>query len=94
MPTALKVLEMRKPPRAYHGWQDAIHRTLTNQERTKARLAAARARVRLGGQPKVAAVEAKVALARKLHADKGLEIDNICQTLRISRSTLYRYARL
>jgi predicted DNA-binding transcriptional regulator AlpA len=38
--------------------------------------------------------DAKVVLAMKLHADKGLDIDDVCQTLQISRSTLYRYARL
>ncbi len=64
------------------------------QERTKAGLAAARARGRNGGRPKVAAEETKVVLAKKLHADKSVEIDDICQTLRISRSTFYRYVRL
>ena len=64
------------------------------QERTKAGLAAARARGRHGGRPKVAATEAKVVLGKKLHADKSLEIDDICRTLRLSRSTLYRYVRL
>ena len=64
------------------------------QERTKAGLAAARARGRLGGRPKVTADEAKVVLAKKLHQDKSLDIDDICQTLRMSRSTLYRYVRL
>jgi DNA invertase Pin-like site-specific DNA recombinase len=64
------------------------------QERTKAGLAAARARGRFGGRPKVAATEAKVVLAKKLHADKSLDIDDICKTLRLSRSTLYRYVRL
>ena len=64
------------------------------QERTKAGLAAARARGRNGGRPKVAAEEPKVILAKKLHADKSLEIDDICKTLRISRSTFYRYVRL
>jgi hypothetical protein len=29
-----------------------------------------------------------------LHADKSLEIDDICKTLRISRSTFDRYTRL
>ena len=38
--------------------------------------------------------EAKVVLAKKLHVDKSLEIDDICKTLRISRSTFYRYVRL
>ena len=33
-------------------------------------------------------------LAKKLHADKSLEIDDICKTLRLSRSTFYRYVRL
>ena len=64
------------------------------QERTKAGLAAARARGRNGGRPKVTAKEARVVLAKKLHADKSLDIDDICKTLRISRSTLYRYVQL
>ena len=64
------------------------------QERTKAGLAAARARGRNGGRPKVTAKEARVVLAKKLHADKSLDIDDICKTLRISRSTLYRYVRM
>ena len=64
------------------------------QERTKAGLAAARARGRNGGRPKVTANEARVVLAKKLHADKSLEIDDICKTLRISRSTFYRYVRM
>ena len=38
--------------------------------------------------------EPKVVLANTLHADKTLEIDDICKTLRISRSTFYRYVRL
>ncbi|MFH1919516.1 MAG: recombinase family protein [Planctomycetota bacterium] len=61
------------------------------QERTKAGLAAARARGRNGGRPKIDASDAKVVMAKKLHADKSLEIDDICKTLRISRSTFYRY---
>ncbi len=64
------------------------------QERTKAGLAAARARGRNGGRPKITAAETKVLLAKKLHADKSLEIDDVCQSLRISRSTFYRYVRL
>ncbi|MFH1922624.1 MAG: recombinase family protein [Planctomycetota bacterium] len=64
------------------------------QERTKAGLAAARAHGRNGGRPKIEANDAKVVTAKKLHADKSLEIDDICKTLRISRSTFYRYVRL
>ena len=64
------------------------------QERTKAGLAAARARGRNGGRPKITTQETIVVLAKKLHADKSLEIDDICRTLRISRSTFYRYLRM
>jgi len=64
------------------------------RERTKAGLAAARSRGRNGGRPKVTADDTKVVLAKKLHADKSLEIDDICKTLRISRSRFYRYVRL
>ena len=64
------------------------------QERTKAGLAVARARGRNGGRPKIGANEARVVLAKKLHADKRLGIDDICSTLRLSRSTFYRYVRL
>ncbi len=64
------------------------------QERTKAGLAASRARGRTGGRPKITSGEAKVVLAKQLNADKSLEIDDICKTLRISRSTFYRYVRL
>ena len=64
------------------------------QERTKAGLAAARARGRMGGRPKTSPQDAKVRLAKTLLADKSLEVDDICETLKISRSTLYRYANL
>jgi len=64
------------------------------QERTKAGLAAARSRGRNGGRPKVTADDPKVVLAKKLHADKSPEIDDICKTLQISRSTFYRCVRL
>jgi DNA invertase Pin-like site-specific DNA recombinase len=64
------------------------------QERTKAGLAAARTRGRHGGRSPVTAGEAKVVLAKKLNADKTLDIDDVCKTLRVSRSTFYRYVRL
>ncbi len=59
-------------------------------ERTRAGLDAARARGRKGGRPKLLDPR-KVAMARALHADKGNSIDDICKTLHVSRSTLYRY---
>ena len=64
------------------------------QERTKAGLAAARARGRHGGRPGLTNEAAKVRLAKQLHGDKTLSIDEICETLGISRSTYYRYVRM
>ena len=63
------------------------------RERTRAGLAAARARGRRGGRPKAAALSdaRKVALAQALYADKAHSIAEICRTLGVSRSTLYRY---
>jgi DNA invertase Pin-like site-specific DNA recombinase len=63
------------------------------QERTMGGLASARARGRLGGRPPVNLDEAKVRAAHKLHDDRTLNIDDICSTLHISRSTYYRYVR-
>src|SRR5438132_3216066 len=65
------------------------------RERTKAGLAAARARGRKGGRPKAQTLNTpkKVALAQSLYDDKTNTIDEICQTLHISRATLYRYIK-
>jgi DNA invertase Pin-like site-specific DNA recombinase len=60
------------------------------RERTKAGLAAARARGRQGGRPKKLDIR-KAAMAQRLYTDKGNSIDDICKTLGISRATLYRY---
>ena len=48
----------------------------------------------VAGRPKTSPKDAKVRLAKTLLADKSLEVDDICETLKISRSTLYRYANL
>ncbi len=64
------------------------------QERTKAGLASARARGRLGGRPPMDLDEAKVRAARKLHDDHTLNIDEICKTLNMSKSTYYRYVQM
>jgi DNA invertase Pin-like site-specific DNA recombinase len=61
------------------------------QERTKAGLAAARARGRTGGRPPLSPNDAKVMLATKLFADKSVDLDDICATLKISKTTLNRY---
>src|SRR6266478_4407286 len=63
------------------------------RERTNAGLQAARARGRLGGRPKAKTLNTskKVTLAQSLYDNKNNTIDEICKTLNISRSTLYRY---
>ena len=64
------------------------------QERTKAGLAAARARGRVGGRPKITIENRKVQLATALYRDRSMEISEICTSLQISRTTLYRYLKL
>jgi len=65
------------------------------RKRTKAGLAAARARGRVGGRPKAQSLNTpkKVALAQSLYDTKSNTIDDICHTLHISRATLYRYIK-
>jgi DNA invertase Pin-like site-specific DNA recombinase len=62
------------------------------RERTKAGLSSARLRGRLGGRPR-ALNEKQIELAKKLHADMGNSIDEICKILNIKRATLYKYLR-
>lgn len=64
------------------------------QERTKAGLAAARARGRVGGRPAVQSNAPRVLMAKAMHRDRSFEIKDICRSLKISRSTLYRYLNL
>ena len=66
----------------------------TRGERTKLGLAVARARGREGGRPPVAPDDAKVIQAKKLAKDVSLSIDDICERLKISRSTYYRYVAM
>jgi DNA invertase Pin-like site-specific DNA recombinase len=63
------------------------------RERTHAGLAAARARGRLGGRPRKLADAKQLELARALYQDGQMDIATICQTLGISRATLYRYLK-
>ena len=64
------------------------------QERTKAGLAAAPARGRLDGRPPVRSQSPRVLLPKKMFGDTSISITDICKTLRISRSTYYRYVRM
>ena len=63
------------------------------RERTRAGLTAARARGRTGGRPRAAAFRdpKKLALARKLYAEQQTPVATICQMLKVSRATFYRY---
>ena len=64
------------------------------QERTRAGLSAARARGRKGGRKKVSNRDPRVQMAKRMHKDHGMSIAKICQTLKISRPTFYRYVAL
>lgn len=61
------------------------------KERTRAGLEAARARGRKGGRKPFTVDDPRVQTAKKMHADRNLPIADICNTLRISRPTLYRW---
>lgn len=65
------------------------------RERTEAGLTAARARGKVGGRPRAEALNTpeKVRVAKALHADKHNSVTDICRTLRVSRTTFYRYMK-
>jgi DNA invertase Pin-like site-specific DNA recombinase len=64
-------------------------------ERTKAGLAAARARGRKGGRPKGLSKKAQhtAIIAEKLYQEKELTVKEICEQLSISKGTFYNYLR-
>jgi len=62
------------------------------RERTQAGLAAARARGRLGGRPRIMD-QKKVDLARSLYKEGKLTVEEICNMIHVSRATFYRYVR-
>jgi DNA invertase Pin-like site-specific DNA recombinase len=63
------------------------------RERTRAGLAAARARGRKGGHPRAAALNTprKVQMAQALYDNEKYTIDDVCKMVGVSRATLYRY---
>ena len=63
------------------------------RERTRAGLAAARARGKKGGPRFKLDTPEKVAMAKALYDDKSHPVADICKMLQISRATLYRYVR-
>lgn len=62
------------------------------QARTKAGLAAARARGRRGGRPKALSPEQQ-AMAIDLYNQRKHSVDEICRAVKISKPTLYAYLR-
>jgi len=62
------------------------------RQRTRAGLDAARSRGKIGGRPAFSDYK-KVKLAKTLHADKDNSIQYICETMGISKMTLYRYLK-
>jgi DNA invertase Pin-like site-specific DNA recombinase len=61
-------------------------------ERTNAGLASARARGRLGGRPK-AMTQRQIQMAKTMLADPHTTVKEVCETLDVSKSTLYRYLK-
>ena len=64
------------------------------QERTKAGLDAARSRGKRGGRKAIENTDPKVLMAKKMHKNHGMSINDICKTLKISRASFYRYVAL
>jgi DNA invertase Pin-like site-specific DNA recombinase len=60
------------------------------RERTRAGLASARSRGRLGGRPSIMNSK-KLNMATSLYADGKTQVGEICETLGISRATFYRH---
>lgn len=59
-------------------------------ERTRAGLAAARARGRKGGRPKALTAK-QIREAKALLADPEITVKDVCEKLGVSRTTLYKY---
>ena len=64
------------------------------RERTRAGLAAARARGRKGGRTPVSASDPRIRMAKMMHEERSLSPKEICTSLKISRATYYRYLSL
>ena len=47
-----------------------------------------------GGRLPVVSTDPKVQMAKRMHGDHGMSIAKICETLKISRATFYRYVAL
>src|SRR5437762_2986352 len=79
-----------------HLQQDALEKIGCAKIFTDTASGAITERRRLGGRPKAKTLNTpkKVAMAQSLYDNKNNTIDEICKTLNISRSTLYRYIKV
>lgn len=64
------------------------------QERTRAGLAAARARGKHGGRRPLRPEDPRVRMAYTMYGDQRLTVPEICHSLRLSPATFYRYVAL
>ncbi len=64
------------------------------QERTRAGLLSARARGKHGGRPAISIDNSKVKMAKVMNKSKEISIKEICNNLKISKTTFYRYLSL
>ncbi len=62
------------------------------RERTNAGLASAKSRGRSGGRPKIMN-DRRIHLAQAMLKDPDITVKEICRTLQISKTTLYRYLK-
>lgn len=60
------------------------------RERTNAGLASARSRGRMGGRPKAMTVK-QLRIAQTMLKDTKTTVKEVCETLQVSKTTLYRY---
>jgi len=60
------------------------------RERTNAGLASARSRGRMGGRPKVMTAK-QLRIAQTMLKDPKTTVKDVCETLQVSKTTLYRY---
>ena len=64
------------------------------RERTRDALETARARGRIGGRKKIQVNDPKVLMAKEMNKNKALSTNEICKTLKISRTSFYRYVNM
>lgn len=62
------------------------------RERTNAGLASARSRGRMGGRPKAMNTK-QLRIAKTMLKDPNTTIKEVCETLQVSKTTLYRYLK-